>query len=81
MSSTLDYTLQHIMNDCKPTQRLYPDSVPTGTGLASPGSNYATDAAAEPNPLPPLVTTHPGLALGKTQSEKNPDSQPHGGQT
>ena len=58
MSSTLDYTLQHIMNDCKPTQRLYPDSVPTGTRLASPGSNYATDAAAEPNPLPPHFTTH-----------------------
>ena len=55
-----------IMNNHTPTQRLYPDSVPIGTKLANPGSKYATDAAAEPNPLPPLFITHPGVALGET---------------
>ena len=67
------------MNSHTPTQRLYPDLVPTGTRLASPGSNYATDAAAEPNPLPPLVTTNTGMV--KPKARTNPELWSSGDQT
>ena len=68
-----------IMNSHTPTQRLYPDLVPTGTKLASPGNKYATDAAAEPNPLPPLVTTNTGMV--KPKVGKYPDLWSNGDQT